>query len=162
MFKTKQNIVLALGLCALLVPMIVIAKDKVERPFKLHAENSIILDFTNWPDPMVPWSIEWQSGQATHIGLLTSSGTGTSNLDTGESNGSGYGTAANGDKVYWESTAQAGGPTIITITGGTGRFEGASGSWTETSTTKSEEWDPEFPWLLRIRSSASGVGTITY
>ncbi len=162
MFKRKRNILLALGLCALVVPMIVLAKDKVERPFKLHGENCLILDFSNYlNDPIIPFEIEWESGQATHLGLYTSSGTGTHNLVTGESNASGYATAANGDKVYWESTLQAGGPAIITWTGGTGRFEGASGSWTETSTVESKEWIPD-TWLERITYSLSGSGTITY
>ena len=164
MFKTKRNILLALAVCALLLPATASVKNPVERPFKQKGEHVLVLDFLNYAlygDPMIPMWIEWESGQATHLGLYTSSATGIHNLDTGESNLSGYVTAANGDKVYWESTEQASSPSII-FTGGTGRFEGASGSMISTGTTLSEEWDTDFPWLLRIRSSLSAIGTITY
>ena len=160
MFKTKRNIALALALCALLVPMIVMAKDKVERPFKQKGEGVLVLDFWDWywtADPDIPMWIEWESGQATHLGLYTSSATGIYNFDTGAANMSGYVTAANGDKVYWEAT-----DGNITFTGGTGRFEGASGSMNSTAITLSEEWDTDSPWLLRIRRTLSAVGTITY
>jgi hypothetical protein len=155
MFKKTKNFLLLLAICAVLVPMTGSAEQQVERPWMHHSEQTIILDFSNWlVDPMIPWEIEWQSGQATHLGLYTSSGTGTFNLDTGESNGSGYATAANGDKVYWES-----GPSIITWTGGTGPFEGASGSWTDTRTIISSVWDG---YLLIETAVVTGEGTITY
>lgn len=146
MLKTKLKIVLALAVCALLVPMIVSAKDKVERPYKHHSKQILMYDPSNGT-----WEIESQVGQATHMGLFTSCGAG------GGGTGSGYATAANGDKVYWEVTG-----STITFTGGTGRFEDASGSFTETVISEVWEVHPEFPSLWRRTASLSGIGTITY
>jgi len=159
MSKTKRNIVLALALCGLLLPMTVRAKDLVERPFKLHSERTIIVDLRFYP--ICPWWIESESGEATHLGLYTNSGEGTVDLRTGESTGSGEITAANGDIVYWDGY-KSGDTLIMTYTGGTGRFEGASGSVTIAFTTVAAGPDPEYPWLYRITFSFSGTGTITY
>jgi hypothetical protein len=80
------------------------------------------------------------SGVATHLGLFTVTWEFTVNLDNGAGIGSAHFTAANGDSVFTESLGQ-GNPTeedpdvsfIVeehTITGGTGRFAGATGSFT--------------------------------
>jgi len=157
MFKTKRNIVLALALCALLVPMIVIAKDKVERPMKLHAVQRLIIDLRY--APICPWWIESEVGEATHFGLYTCSGGGLIDLSTGQLTGSGDETAANGDQVFWKIE---GPPYVLTYTSGTGRFEDASGSVTLTITPESAVPDPEQPWLLIVTQSFSGIGTIMY
>jgi hypothetical protein len=125
---------------------VAIAGETVERPYEHHSTQILMYDPSNGT-----WEIESQVGQATHMGLFTSWGTG------GEAGGSGYATAANGDKLYWEVTG-----SIITFTGGTGRFEDASGSFTETVISEVWEVHPEFPWLWRRTASLSGIGTITY
>ena len=77
------------------------------------------------------------SGRATHLGRFTMNAEMTvlpPPLRTGS--GPATWTAANGDRLYTDSVGQAAGafPTIVltethTITGGTGRFAGATGSF---------------------------------
>ena len=80
------------------------------------------------------------SGEATRLGRFTVSYEGTVNVQTGASTGlSAHYTAANGDSLFAEGSGQAT-PTetpgvlkiveTYTITGGTGRFAGASGNIT--------------------------------
>ena len=79
------------------------------------------------------------TGNATHLGRFTVTWEFTVNLVTTEGIGSAHFIAANVDSVFTESTA-TGSPTetlnsfIVveshTITGGTGRFAGATGSFT--------------------------------
>ena len=49
MFKTKRNILLALAVCALLLPMTGSAEDKVERPYKVWGNITLVLDLTTYP-----------------------------------------------------------------------------------------------------------------
>ena len=79
------------------------------------------------------------SGEATHLGRFTVTWEFTVNLLNGAGIGSAHFIAANGDSVFTESLGQ-GDPTETpginrvvethTITGGTGRFAGATGSFT--------------------------------
>ena len=78
------------------------------------------------------------SGNATHLGRFTVTWEFTVNLFTGEGIGSAHFIAANGDSLFTESTAVATAAPdnqdlvveTQTITGGTGRFAGATGSFT--------------------------------
>ncbi len=144
---------MALALCALLLPVTASAKHQVTRPFKFHAEQTIIIDFMSGT-----WTIVEEIGEATHFGRYTCSGGGTFDSDL-YLTGSGEQIAANGDKVFWEIE---GPPFILTYAGGTGRFEGATGSATLTITAQTMLPDPEFPWLLTITQSFTGIGTIKY
>jgi hypothetical protein len=160
MIKTKRNIILPLVLCALLLPTTLIAKKQVERPFRLYGENIVIVDLSDLSQfPIVPWWIESEVGEATNLGRYTSSGGGTINLLTGHLTGSGDDTASNGDELSWEMEGSPDIPYILTYTGGTGRFEGASGSLTLTFTeaTVVQEGD-----LLINTQTFSGIGTLTY
>ena len=96
------------------------------------------------------------SGNATHLGRYTVSYEVEVNLETIAGAGSAEFVAANGDKIFAEGAGQAtetGTPGVFnvveqyTITGGTGRFAGASGSMT----------------LDRVVDTTTGVtsGTIT-
>jgi hypothetical protein len=79
------------------------------------------------------------TGVATHLGLFTVTWEFTVNLLNGAGIGSAHFIAANGDSVFTESLGQ-GDPTETpditrvvethTITGGTGRFAGATGGFT--------------------------------
>ena len=79
------------------------------------------------------------TGKATHLGRFTVTWEFTVNLLNGAGIGSAHFIAANGDSVFTESLGQ-GDPTetpgvnrvveMHTITGGTGRFAGAAGSFT--------------------------------
>ena len=76
------------------------------------------------------------SGNATHLGSYAVAFTAAVNLPTGESTVTAHLTAANGDELFAEGTGLGivhGDFSTITewfiITGGTGRFAGASGSY---------------------------------
>ena len=81
------------------------------------------------------------SGEATHLGRYTVTYEVQVDLPTGTGSGlSAHYVAANGDSLFAEGSGQAtptDDPSIFnvvetyTITGGTGRFEGATGSFTE-------------------------------
>ena len=72
-------------------------------------------------------------GQATHLGHFTQTGDTTVDLVTGNARGTWTLTAANGDMLFLEMTAYGIDPThgvgTFTVVGGTGRFEGATGSY---------------------------------
>ena len=157
MFKTKRNIVLALALCTLLLPVAVTAKDQVERPFKCHGEAKIILDLLSGA-----WT-KTHSGVATHAGAYSGPGSGVDSI------GSGTVTAANGDTVNWvvamtvlnldsaNMTAHIEG--TVTCTGGTGQFEGASGS-----VAIVYDGTMEFigPTVVKLTLAYRATGRITY
>ena len=72
-------------------------------------------------------------GRATHLGHFTQTGDTTVDLSTGNARGTWTLTAANGDKLFLTMTAYGIDPThgvgTFTVVGGTGRFQGASGSY---------------------------------
>jgi hypothetical protein len=164
MFKTKRNIALALAVCALLLSTAVIAKHPVERPFKIHANNTIVGDFASIGfDPLYGPYVTWEatgSGQATHSGRFELVGEGRLHLEAGFSEGSGHSTGANGDETDWESFEIYGSQQgTVTFTGGTGRFENASGGFSYEYTVTEEKWDGT---VLTFTYSYTGTGTITY
>ena len=84
---------------------------------------------------LVTFSLE---GTATHLGRYTSAGSFLVDLTSASAGGPGHMVAANGDQLFFTGSGQAT-PTGVpgelsitdtsTITGGTGRFEGATGSF---------------------------------
>jgi hypothetical protein len=155
MFMAKHKILLALGFCVLLLPMTVGVKRQVERPFQLHGQSTVTLNLQDGT-----FTIVEESGEATHLGRYTASGEGTVDLLTGHLEADGSYTAANGDMVFWTLTQDGPGASpSFTVTGGAGRFEGATGSWTVT--IFDETTNVEFP-VLTIEHSFRGSGTITY
>ena len=105
----------------------------VERPIALNGSGvaTLIVNEAGIPTGAIPTG----SGTATHLGQWTVSGNITYTPDNGVLRSSGLGTltAANGDKLYVQidgildlSTATDQG--VFHFVGGTGRFEGASGS----------------------------------
>ena len=135
--KTITKIVLYLQMTALLLTAAFPGPASAGKsvPFKgsVQAVESYDIQF---PTMLVDTS---GSGNATHMGRFTVTWEFTVNLVTTEGIGSAHFIAANGDSVFTESTATAG-PTETpgisrvvethTITGGTGRFAGATGSFT--------------------------------
>jgi hypothetical protein len=81
-------------------------------------------------------------GQATHLGHFTQTADTTVDLATGNARGTWTLTAANGDMIFLTMTAYGIDPThgvgTSTVVGGTGRFEGASGSYQQIITFVSE------------------------
>jgi hypothetical protein len=105
-------------------------------PFKGSLEGvDTILDFTDLTH--APVLLQW-TGHATHLGRFTVEGHCFINLFTGFASGTEVFTAANGDTVNVAGCGQAEQPLIPvlsivehgTITGGTGRFAGATGTFT--------------------------------
>ena len=105
-------------------------------PFKGRLEGDVTV--TPLAAPFLQVDVE-AAGKATHLGKFTLDIPHVVNAADGTAIGSYEFTAANGDKVYAEFTGLAT-PTAIpgvlyieetaTITGGTGRFAGATGSFT--------------------------------
>jgi hypothetical protein len=164
MKTTKFNIVLGLAVCALLLSTAVIAKHPVERPFKIHGNNTIVGDFASIDiDPVYGPYVSLEAtgcGVATYSGRFELVGEGRLYLDAGFTEGSGTTTAANGDEVHWESFEISGTQEgTVTFTGGTGRFENASGGFSFESTVTEEKWDGT---VMTLTYSYTGTGTTTY
>jgi hypothetical protein len=128
------SIVAALALLATLTG--VARAGNKELPFKGTMQAVETLDFTN---PPIMTSTASGSGIATQLGRYTLSWEVEVNLETITGNGTGHFVAANGDSLYTIGTGQAtptDEPNVfhvvenMIITGGTGRFAGASGNIT--------------------------------
>jgi hypothetical protein len=100
-------------------------------------------------------------GQATHLGKYQLEAHGFVDLEKGEASGSGFLTAANGDKVFIESKLQ-GDVSIMTFTGGTGRFEGATGTIIPTPTSVPILTVDLGTMTATLKGTYTAVGTITY
>ena len=97
-------------------------------PFKGSAEGAIV---SATPDPGGVLAPTLAEGYATHLGRFTREEVVLLNPVTGTINGTLVFTAANGDQLFGTVAAQFTSPTdvvgTITFTGGTGRFEHATG-----------------------------------
>jgi hypothetical protein len=107
-------------------------------PFKGRLEGDVERTFIPGDPPRVFVDVEG-SGNATHLGRFTFAAPHYVNLATRTAAGSYHFEAANGDTLTADFTGQAtpvAGTTLLyieetaTITGGTGRFAGATGSFT--------------------------------
>jgi hypothetical protein len=143
MFRTKRNIILVLAVCALLLPIAIAASANkpVERLFSIRGNSWVAMEVSNGN------FVGGCSGKGTDIGWFTDVGHG--NLYEGT--GGGTLTAENGDQLFW-NLAAAGGVWTVTYTGGTGRFEGATGSWVMVA---GPQVSNPLPW-------DSGTNTITW
>src|SRR5438105_4685091 len=134
-FVTARRIGAALALVAVLGPGgPAVAADPV--PFKGSLDGDVTVT------PLAPPFLQVDvgaTGKATQLGRFTLDVPHVVNAANGTAVGSYEFTAANGDKVYAEFTGQAmptATPGVLyivetaTITGGTGRFAGATGSFT--------------------------------
>ncbi len=125
----------------------------VTRTLKATVDVTITLDFNTGT-----WT-GWEVGKCTHLGRFTNSSSGTLDPNTGApAGGGGTITAANGDEVKWEF-----GPTgDALITGGTGRFEGATGIFVPGPSENLKMEPGSEPGILVVTYSYVGTGTITY
>ena len=117
MQRQHCRFVVALAVCVLVPVTTASAQKQISRPFRMAAHSQAVIN-------MVDYSVVAHAeGVASHLGEITAdaSGYATDPVTYGTM------TAANGDVMYW---AQAAGSDVVTITGGTGRFEGASGQFT--------------------------------
>jgi hypothetical protein len=116
----------------LLVAPAVHAQDGTDRPFKAKLTGAATWDWPgDWPSGcMVATTVTHATGQATHLGLTVLLSTHCPAQPTYADDGRLTLTAADGDMLYgtYDYVPGPAAPTPVTWTGGTGRFEGASGS----------------------------------
>jgi hypothetical protein len=136
--KIKQNYLkVGLVLTALtLLPPAFPAMAEEQVPFKgveVGADTAGPFDF---PFATI---LNTAEGHATHLGHYTVTGILVINVLSGSVTGTFTLTAANGDILFLTLTGDAPPPSVketvanVTVTGGTGRFEGATGSWVQDS-----------------------------
>ncbi|MCI0541619.1 MAG: hypothetical protein L0Z50_40995 [Verrucomicrobiales bacterium] len=131
--KTISKTIMYLSLAAILLTTALAGSKEKMRPFKGSAEALELYDL-QLPTLFVDAS---GSGHATHLGQFTYTYEAIVNFPAGTAVGSACFIASNGDAIFAEFTGlgQATGTLSFivekfTITGGTGRFEGATGSFT--------------------------------
>jgi hypothetical protein len=135
----KTAIYLPMAAMLLTAALAVPAAAQNQVPFKGSLQGHEI-DTPQGGPPPTTLSVEGSvTGIATHVGQFSFTYQLTVNLANGTATGSGHLIAANGDSIYTtiagssEMTATPGVASITeinTITGGTGRFAGAQGSFT--------------------------------
>ena len=121
-----KYLVLIAALTLIFVPHRVAASHSV--PFKGNAEGAIV---TASPDPAGLLVTVIADGDATYLGRFSREEVLVLNPGTGMIAGTVVFTAANGDELSGEVAGQFTSPTTVagtyTFTGGTGRFENATG-----------------------------------
>src|SRR5437867_844372 len=135
--KINQNylkvglVLTALALLPLALPAM--AEDHV--PFKGVEMGAASFGSFDFPSLTITSTGE---GEATHLGHYTVTGSIMINVLSGAVTGTFTLTAANGDMLFLTTSGEAPPPSEhpvtvdnVTITGGTGRFEGATGSWVQ-------------------------------
>ncbi len=149
MIKQKHTTGLVLAVCLLGLPALAGEGEPVTRPHKVSGNATMVVNLQTW---------QWQmtdSGQATHIGLWTNTASGGMDA-TGSQYGQGTIVAANGDTIDWVMLGDT-----VTYTGGTGRFERASGQATITITSQQPPtFNPDGTMTLQFTYTMSGE--ITY
>jgi hypothetical protein len=153
MIAKKHVVAVAVGACLLGLPSLSSQKNPVERPAKGVIHLTAVIDLED--GSFVATSV----GHSTHAGRTTHTATGFMDLETGAIiSSSGIIIASNGDEIWFKSLPD-GTPVIW---GGTGRFEGATGTQTLV-----EMWDLEVTFdpetnTRTMSYSARLEGTITY
>lgn len=128
--------------------MVAQAKDKVARPLKMQAQSQQVWELDANGNPVRCIKVEgW--GVSTLCGLFS---LGTTALT------SGFITSANGDQIFY--TWPPGNPFDVTITGGTGRFSGATGKFIVNLLSPPTASDVAATRTITLTWTA--VGTISY
>jgi hypothetical protein len=132
----KTNLYLAIAAMFLTAALAGPAAGKTQVPLNGSIQGIETEEFQGGTTVLIDGS---GAGIATHLGRFTVTWTGTVDISNGSGIGSFHFIAANGDSIFTEDVGQAT-PTetpnvfhiveINTITGGTGRFAGATGSFT--------------------------------
>jgi hypothetical protein len=119
----------------------------VERPFRIHGETTVIIDWDNQSvdtdgRPIVPLTMT--ASQVSTEGWSDNQGQGVLYLDTFVIEGSGVATDINGQTITWDASEVFGSQhTVVTFTGGTGQYENASGEFSFDYTIISSELNDE-------------------
>ena len=152
MITNKPIVAIAVGACLLGLSSLSSQKNPVERPNKGVIHLTAVINLDN--GSFVATSV----GHSTHAGRTTHIATGVMAPDGTVTSVSGIIIASNGDEIWFKSLPD-GTPVIW---GGTGRFEGATGTQTLV-----EMWDLEVTFdpetnTRTMSYSARLEGTITY
>jgi hypothetical protein len=142
-----------LALCALALTTFAGDRDSVTRPFKLKGDFVFIVS----QDPAtLGEAVGISEGKATQVGKFAVNTVGSFDIVTGEFIGEGVMTTANGDLIYFKMRNLG----WVEFTGGTGRFENATGGHTVEPTAPPVQGEVEGQWVVTF--SYTGEGTITY
>lgn len=164
MKRLSCQFIVALAVCALL-PAVASGQDVKPRPFHVTGHSQLIITFSEtclppWLNPTFPMGCTYEGhgeAVATHLGLSTVSVVGI--FVPPPQYAISLATAANGDQLTFVSL-ETPGTSDMTITGGTGRFEGATGHIILVETPDGDpiidgvSFTQKFVW--------TGKGTITY
>lgn len=147
-----------LVVCALALPVIGSLKNPVERPFKLWNDFTMV-NYTPFPSVAVLEGTGW----ATHLGSVTSKGELVRYVEPGVALFRGTFTSANGDEVFWDAYVTPGVSYTVYFTGGTGRFQNASGRCDAVYTYRIMDPYPPVPGTdVLVTFGSEGTGTIKY
>jgi hypothetical protein len=149
----------ALAVCALLFPALGSQKNPVQRPFKSQSQETVVLCLDENSPDYFKWEAQ-ESGQATHLGRFSGVGSGSCDPGTYVISGDETLTAANGDQLFLHLEGSGSGTGMVdTITGGTGRFEHATGSILSHIVSEVDDWGAT---TLTVTYTIVSEGTITY
>ena len=157
MKRSNWQFVMALAVCTLLPAFAAQAKAHVPRPLEMQAHSQQVWQVVRVDDEWIP--VELLSAEAW--GVSTRCGPcymALSGPPSPEGIVKGFITSANGDEISWVSTLAD--ITHSTITGGTGRFAGATGKFTVTILTQEASVDPD-AGTMTIKFTWTASGTIT-
>lgn len=151
MLRRACQLVAILAICLLVRSTSASAKKPVERPIRTMASVTVVVDLVLGTYETV------EVGECTHFGRFTNRGWGVLAPDgSGPASGAGVITTANGDQVFWTNA-----PGGAEITGGTGRFEFATG-YMLAGPAQDYEMVPGDPGTMIVTYSYVGFGRITY
>ena len=151
MIARKHVVAIAVGACLLGLSSLSSQKNPVERPLKGHH-----LQGTGIISPDGSYESNGEPAPLIHLGLCTGYGGGFVDPLHGVFDVWGVFKAANGDEVWFEMSD----PIQAVITGGTGRFTGATGGFMVVNDESEFEWGDDGTLTVHIKHGIEG--TITY
>ncbi len=153
MIASKVLMLIILGACLFGLSALGGPKKAVTRPNKAHGYDTVVVSLADGS------FVATEQGQGTHAGAYSTYIEGQMDATGQVISGEGYLRAANGDKMFLRMTPA--GPDSFIIFGGTGRFEGATGSGTTVNSDFVITVDPD-AGTMTITSRVTMEGTITY
>lgn len=151
--KIGSKALAILALCALALTTFAGDRNPVTRPFKVTGDIVFIVS----QDPAtLGEAVGISEGQTTPVGKIVVKTAGSYDFETGNFIGEGVMTTASGDLIYFKMRNLG----WVEFTGGTGRFENATGGHTVEPTAPPEQGEVEGQWVVTF--SYTGEGTITY
>ena len=151
--KTNRKLSLGLAalLCGVLLPSALRASGKLQtvtRPVKMQAHSQMVLNLANGSYNSKAEIISSHCGKSVGLGWGLYGGAGAGKI-----------IAANGDEIFFDS------PTTVLqgiITGGTGRFAGASGEFNIVELEQAGMEPGTEPGTVKVSFVWTATGTITY